>query len=62
MNTYGITIWSDSNFVIDSDKVHVNHKSSPSLLDITAKVRQTGLRGPLILRFPHLIQKQITTL
>jgi arginine decarboxylase len=62
MNTYGITIWSDNNFVIDSDKVHINYKSSPSLLDITTKVRQTGLRGPLILRFPHLIQKQITTL
>ncbi|MEA3372341.1 MAG: biosynthetic arginine decarboxylase [Campylobacterota bacterium] len=62
MKNYGINIWSDSNFVIIDDKVHINHKSSPSLLEITKKVRQSDLRGPLILRFPHLIGKQIDTL
>jgi arginine decarboxylase len=62
MQTYGIDIWGDSNFVIKDDKVHVNHKSSPSLLEITQQIRQSGLRGPMILRFPHLIGKQIDRL
>ena len=62
MNNYGIDIWGDQNFAIKGDKVHVNHKSEPSLLEITRKIRLSGLRGPLILRFPHLIGKQISTL
>ena len=62
MQTYGIDIWGDQNFVIKEDKVHINHKSAPSLLEITDKIRLSGLRGPLILRFPHLIGKQIDTL
>jgi arginine decarboxylase len=59
MHTYGIDIWGDKNFVIKGDKVHVNHKSAPALLDIVEQIRVTGNRGPLILRFPHLIGKQI---
>jgi arginine decarboxylase len=62
MHNYGIDIWGDQNFVIKGDTVHVNHKSSPSLLKITQQIRLSGLRGPLILRFPHLIEKQISTL
>ena len=62
MPSYGIDIWGDSNFVVKDDKVHVNYKSSPSLLQITEQIRLSGLRGPLILRFPHLIAKQIDTL
>ena len=62
MHTYGIDIWGDQNFVIKGDKIHINHKSSPSLLEITQQIRGSGLRGPLILRFPHLIGKQIGSL
>lgn len=62
MKTYGIDIWGENNFIIDQGKVKVNYKSSPSLLEITQQVRKTNLRGPLILRFPHLIGKQIDML
>jgi len=56
---YGINIWSDGNFIVDEGVVKVNHKSSPSLLEITKKVRDKGIKGPLLLRFPHIIEQQI---
>lgn len=62
MNNYGIHIWADDNFVIEDAQIKVNHLGKPSLLDIVNEIRLSGLRGPLILRFPHLIQKQIHTL
>lgn len=57
-----MNIWADNNFVIKDDKVHINYKSSPALLEIIEKIRQDGIRGPLLLRFPHLIHKQIQKL
>lgn len=62
MKNYGIQIWADDNFLIQDSEVKVNHLSKPSLLHIIQEVRSSGLRGPLILRFPHLIKKQIDTL
>lgn len=62
VNNYGINIWGDDNFIIEDSEVTLNHLSKPSLLSIVNEVRQSGLRGPIILRFPHLIQKQIETL
>jgi len=62
MNNYGIDIWGDDNFIIEDAEVKLNHLSKPSLLQITNEIRSAGLRGPIILRFPHLIQRQITTL
>jgi arginine decarboxylase len=62
MQNYGIDIWGENNFFIDQGVVKVNYKSSPSLIEITRKVRKTNLSGPLILRFPHLIGKQIDLL
>ncbi len=62
MFDYGIKIWSQNNFIVEDGVVKVNYRSKPSLLEITKKVRQTGIRGPLLIRFPHLIQKQIGTL
>ncbi len=59
---YGVEIWGDENFVIDNETVKVNHLSAPTLLEITQKIRSGGIRGPLLLRFPHLIQKQIDSL
>jgi arginine decarboxylase len=59
---YGIDIWSDSNFIIESGTVKINHKNRPSLLEITQNIRGQGYKGPLLLRFPHLIKKQIDTL
>ncbi len=59
---YGVEIWGDNNFIIDDDCVNINHLSSPSLLKITQKIRRSGIRGPIVLRFPHLISKQIDSL
>lgn len=59
---YGIDIWSDNNFIIKGSTVNVNYKSRPSLLEITQAVRNKGYKGPLLLRFPHLIKKQIQQL
>ena len=62
MKDYGIQIWADDNFIIEDTQVKVKHLSKPSLLDIAQEIRSSGLRGPLILRFPHLIHKQIKAL
>ena len=59
---YGIKIWAEDNFIIKNNTVNVNYKGQPSLLEITQTLRKKGHTGPLILRFPHLIKKQISTL
>ena len=59
MERYGIDIWGENDFVIEGDKVCVNHLSRPALYDIVHDVREQGITGPLLLRFPHLMQKQI---
>ncbi|MCR2055535.1 biosynthetic arginine decarboxylase, partial [Campylobacter helveticus] len=40
-------------------KVCVNYGKKPAIIDMVKKMRNDGYRGPLLLRFPHLIQKQI---
>ena len=62
MINYGIDIWGKENFTIIDGKVCINKGTQPSLLDITKEIRNSGLRGPIILRFPHLIGKQIERL
>jgi arginine decarboxylase len=62
MKRFGLNIWGDNNFVIDGDTVHINHASKPSLLQLTKEIREKGYKGPLLIRFPHLIHKQISTL
>lgn len=62
MNRYGIDIWGKKYFEIKDDKVIINHKSKPFLVDIVNSIREKGLSGPLLVRFPHLIQKQISLL
>lgn len=62
MQSYGIEVWSDDNYTIDTDKLRVNYGSKPTLLDIVSKMREEGKKGPLLLRFPHLIEKQIDAL
>ena len=59
---YGIDLWGDDNFIIEDGVVKVNYGIKPSLLEITEKIRATDLKGPIILRFPFLIQKQIKNL
>ncbi len=62
MGKYGIDIWGNDNFSIRGDSVQVDYKSSPTILEIVKKLRLDGLKGPMILRFPHLIAKQIDSL
>ena len=62
MNKYGLNVFADNNFIINKGEVCINYKSKPSLLNITKDIRQNGLRGPILLRFPHIIKKQIKNL
>ncbi len=59
LNDYGLGLWGDSNFIIDGGKVCLNSDLKPALMDIVNEIRADGYRGPLLLRFPHLIKKQI---
>ncbi len=62
MHRYGLDIWGDNNFKIEDSYIKLNYKSSPSLHSIVSKIREDGLKGPLLLRFPHLVKKQIDSL
>ncbi|WP_121626495.1 biosynthetic arginine decarboxylase [Poseidonibacter antarcticus] len=62
MNNYGIDIWDDGNFLIENGLAKVNYENKPSLLSIVKEVREQDFKGPLLLRFPHITKKQITTL
>ena len=62
MNSYGIDIWGDDNFIIEDGVVKLNYASKPSLIDIVTNLRDDGLTGPLLLRFPHITKKQINKL
>lgn len=59
MNDYGLNIWGNSNFIIEDGKLCLNTPSKPAIIDIVKQIRDDGYRGPLLLRFPHLIQKQV---
>lgn len=59
INDYGLSLWGDSNFIIESGKVCLNTDFKPAIIDIVKEIRNDGYRGPLLLRFPHLIKKQI---
>ena len=62
MKNFGLHIWGDDNFIIQNDTIHINYGSQPSLLALTQDIRSKGHKGPVLLRFPHLIKKQISTL
>jgi len=59
---YGLSIWGDDNFKIDNNDIRVSHANEPTLLEITKNIRENGYKGPILLRFPHLIKKQINLL
>ena len=62
MKNFGLDIWSNNNFIIEDGQLKLNYKSMPSLLQITEEIRSNDVKGPILLRFPHLIKKQIQTL
>lgn len=62
---YGINLWGDNNFKIVEDLLHIQTtlNSSINLLEIVKEVEaKTVPNEPLLLRFPHLIQKQLERL
>jgi len=62
MKNFGLDIWSNKNFIIEDGQLKLNYKSMPSLLEIVEEIRADDVRGPILLRFPHLIKRQITIL
>jgi len=62
MNNYGLDIWGDDNFIVKDGLLKLNIQNNPSLVSIINKLREDGLFGPILLRFPHLIDKQIKKL
>ena len=59
---YGIKIWSRNYFKVKDGEAVVNYGKKPSILEIVKKVRSKGLKGPLLIRFPHLIKNQLDLL
>lgn len=57
--SYGLDIWGNDNFIVEDGKVKLQALSQPALIDIVEEIRKEGYTGPLLLRFPHLIKKQI---
>ena len=62
MKNFGLDIWSNNNFIIEDGQIRLNYKCMPSLLQIVEEIRSNDVRGPILLRFPHLIKTQIRTL
>ena len=62
MKNFGLNIWSNKNFIIEDGVVKLNYKSMPSLLKIIEEIRLDDVKGPILLRFPHLVKKQIRSL
>ena len=59
MVDYGIHYWANDDFIIEDGKVKVNFGNKPALIDIVKQMREEGYRGPLLIRFPHLMKKQV---
>ena len=62
MKNFGLNIWSNKNFVIEDGQLKLNYKSMPSILQIVEEIRSENVKGPILLRFPHLVKRQIKTL
>ena len=59
---YGIDIWGANNFFIENGVLKINYGNQPALIDIIKEIEERGFQGPILLRFPHLIRKQINSL
>jgi len=59
---YGIDIWGANNFFIENGKLKINYGNQPALIDIVKEIEEKGFQGPVLIRFPHLIRKQINSL
>ena len=59
---YCLKCWSQDNFIVDSGVVKINYGSKPSLLEIVETAKKNNLQTPILIRFPHLIEKQVNEL
>ena len=59
---YGIDIWGANNFFIENGILKINYGNQPALIDIIKEIEEKGFQGPILIRFPHLIRKQINSL
>jgi len=62
MEKFGVDIWANDNFIVDDGLIKLNYKSKPSILSIVKEIRKNNSKGPILLKFPHLIRKQIQSL
>jgi len=62
LKNFGLDIWSNKNFIVEDGEIKLNYRSMPSILGIAEDIRSNGVKGPILLRFPHLIKKQIKSL
>ena len=62
MFDYGINFWARDDFIIEDGKVKLGANPKIAIIDIVNKARENGYKGPLLMRFPHLIQKQLDKL
>ncbi len=63
MNSYGLDVWGNGNYCINENgEICIDTKHKISLLCIIENIRQQGVTGPILLRFPHLLKKQIDKL
>lgn len=62
MVDYGINFWAKDDFIIEDGKVKLRANSKIAIIDIVNKARDSGYKGPLLIRFPHLIKRQIDKL
>ncbi len=56
---YGIDTWANDNYFIENGQIKLKALNKPALIDIVKSVREKGHTGPILMRFPHLIEKQI---
>ncbi len=56
---YGFQYWSRNNFIVEDGVIKVNRASKPSLLEIVQKAKEFGIETPILIRFPHLIDRQM---
>ena len=62
MQEFGVDIWANNNFIVEDGLIKLNYKSQPSILSIVKEIRRDNSKGPILLKFPHLIKKQIQSL
>jgi len=59
---YGLKYWSQDNFIVENGVVKINRGGKPSLLEIVEKAKEKGIDSPVLIRLPHLINKQMEKL